>query len=57
MSLTTGNVIRHSVQYLNHEVDIMLIVMNHWYKNLHCHIKVTVSIKITKLSYFSVYLE
>ena len=29
MSLTTGNVIKHSVQYLNHEVDIMFIVMNH----------------------------
>ena len=32
MSLTTGNVIKHSVQYLNHEVDIMLIVMNHFQK-------------------------
>ena len=30
MSLTTGNVIEHSVQYLNHEVDIMFIVVNHW---------------------------
>ena len=30
MSLTTGNVIKHSVEYLNHEVDIMYIVMNHW---------------------------
>ena len=30
MSLTTGNVIKQSVQYLNHEVDIMFIVMNHW---------------------------
>ena len=30
MSLTTGNEIKHSVQYLNHEVDIMFIVMNHW---------------------------
>ena len=28
--LTTGNVIKLSVQYLNHEVDIMFIVMNHW---------------------------
>ena len=27
MSLPTGNVIKHSVQYLNHEVDIMFIVM------------------------------
>ena len=26
MSLTTGNVIKHSVHYLNHEVDIMFIV-------------------------------
>ena len=32
MSLTTGNVIKHSVQYLNHEVDIMFIVTNHWKK-------------------------
>ena len=30
MSLTTGNVIKHLVQYLNHEVDNMFIVMNHW---------------------------
>ena len=30
MSLTTGNVIKYSVQYLNHEVDIMFIVMKHW---------------------------
>ena len=30
MSLTTGNVKKKSVQYLNHEVDIMFIVMNHW---------------------------
>ena len=30
MSLTTGNVIKHSVQYLNHEADIMFIVMNDW---------------------------
>ena len=30
MSLTIGNVIKHSVEYLNHEVDIMFIVMNHW---------------------------
>ena len=30
MSLTTGNVIKHSVQYLYHEVDIMFNVMNHW---------------------------
>ena len=29
-SLTTGNIIKHSVQYLNHEEDIMFIVMNHW---------------------------
>ena len=28
--LRTGNVIKHSVQYLNHEVDIMFLVMNHW---------------------------
>ena len=32
MRLTTGNVIKHLVQYLNHEVDNMFIVMNHWYK-------------------------
>ena len=30
MSLTTGNVIKHSVQYLNHEVDVKFIVVNHW---------------------------
>ena len=30
MSLTTENVIKHLVQYLNHEVDNMFIVMNHW---------------------------
>ena len=30
MSLTTGKVIKHSVLYLDHEVDIMFIVMNHW---------------------------
>ena len=30
MSLTTGKVIKHSVQLLNHEVDIMFIVMNDW---------------------------
>ena len=30
MSLTTGNVIKHSVQYLNHEVDIIFILMNLW---------------------------
>ena len=30
MSLTTGNLIKHSVQYLNQEVDIMFIFMNHW---------------------------
>ena len=29
MSLLTGIVIKHSVQYLNHEVDIMFIIMNH----------------------------
>ena len=34
MSLTTENIIKHSVQYLNHEVDIMFIVMNHWLKKL-----------------------
>ena len=28
ISLTTGNVIKHSDHYLNHEVDIMLIVIN-----------------------------
>ena len=32
MSLTTGDVIKHSVQYLNYEVDIMFIFMNHWKK-------------------------
>ena len=32
MSLTTGNVIKHSVQYLNHEVDITFIVKNRWLK-------------------------
>ena len=56
MSLTSGNVMKHSVQYLNHEVDFMFIVMNHCLKSANCHIKVTVSIKITKLSYFSVTL-
>ena len=30
MSLTVGNVIKHSVQYLNHEVNIICIVMNYW---------------------------
>ena len=30
MSLTAVNVIKHLVQYLNHEVDNMLTVMNHW---------------------------
>ena len=30
MSFTTENEIKHSVQYLNHEEDIMFIVMNHW---------------------------
>ena len=30
MSLATGNVIKHSVQYLNHEVDNMFIIINHW---------------------------
>ena len=30
MSLTTGNVTKHSVQYLNHKVDIMFNIMNHW---------------------------
>ena len=30
MSLTTGNVIKRSVQYLNHEEDIMFIVLDHW---------------------------
>ena len=30
MNLTTESVIQHSVQYLNHEVDIMFIVVNHW---------------------------
>ena len=30
MILTAGKVINHSVLYLNHEVDIMFIVMNHW---------------------------
>ena len=34
MSLKAGNVIKHSVQYWNHEVDIMFIVMNYWLKNL-----------------------
>ena len=34
MSLRTGNVIKHSFQYLNHEVDTIFIVMNHWLKNL-----------------------
>ena len=34
MSLTTGKVIKHSVKYLKHEVDIMFIVMNHWKKIL-----------------------
>ena len=28
--LTTGGVIKRSVQYLNHEVDVMFIVMDHW---------------------------
>ena len=57
MSLTTENVIKHSVQYLNDEVDIMLSVMSHWNKSANCHNKVTESIKIAKLSYFIVYLE
>ena len=58
MGLTIGNVIKHSVQNLYHEVDIMFIVMNHWYtKSANCHIKVTGSIKIAKFSYFIVYLE
>ena len=57
MSLTTRNVIKYSVQYLNHEVDIMFIVMNQGEKSANCHIKVTESIKIAKLSYFIVYLE
>ena len=30
MSLTAVNVIKHLVQYLNHEVDNLFIVMNHW---------------------------
>ena len=30
MSLTTGNVIKHLVQYSNYEVDNRFIVMNHW---------------------------
>ena len=30
MSLTKGNVIKHLVHYLNHEVDNVFIVMNHW---------------------------
>ena len=29
MSLTTGNVIKHLVQHLNHEVDNMFIVVIH----------------------------
>ena len=57
MSLTTGNVIKHSVQYLNHEVDIMFIVMNVGKKSANCHIKGTESIKIATLSYSIVYLE
>ena len=30
MSLTDGNVIKHLVKYLTHEVENMFIVMNHW---------------------------
>ena len=40
MSLTTGNVIKHSVQYLNHNLDIMFIVNKK--KSANCRIKVTV---------------
>ena len=30
MSFKTRNVIKHSVKFLNHEADIMFIVMNYW---------------------------
>ena len=30
LSLIAENLIQHSVQYLNQEVDIMVIVMNYW---------------------------
>ena len=46
MSLTTRNVIKHSVQSLNHEVDITFTVMNHGKKSANCHIKVTNQSKI-----------
>ena len=57
MSLTTGNVIKHLVQYLNHEVDYMFIVMNHCYKTppANCHIKVTESIKIAKVLFYCLF--
>ena len=56
MSLTTGNVIKHSVEYLNHDADIMYIAINHWEKSAFCNIEVTEPNKITNLSYFTVYL-
>ena len=59
-SLTTGNAIKHSVQYLNHEVDIMFKDIGKKSmakKSANCQIKVAESIKIAKFSYFIVYLE
>ena len=57
MSLTTGNVIKHLVQFLNHEVDNMFIVLNLWLKKtpVNCHIKVTESIKIAKLVFYCLF--
>ena len=57
MSLATGNVIKHSVQYLNHNADSMYIFIKDLEKSTNCPVKVTESIKISKLSYFIVYLE
>ena len=29
--LTTGNIVKHLVQYLNYEVDIINIIIYHWH--------------------------
>ena len=44
-----------TVQYLNHEVNIMYIAMNHWQKKANSHMKVTKP--SMQNSYISVYLE
>ena len=57
MSLTTGNVIKHLVQYLNHEVDNYVYCYESLVKKppANCHIKVTESITNAKVLFYCLF--